>query len=242
MKTLTSLFNRNRVYGSEEAYDLWAKTYDDERDNLMLYYDKIILNKLIAGINLNGKVILDYGCGTGRNWGDLLNHNPQKIIGCDTSSGMLDVLKSKYKNAETHIITENNLSFLPDYSCDVLISTLVIAHIKEIKEIFSEWSRVLKPEGDIIITDFHPEHLSSGGSRTFKHDDKSITIKNYVHPVEFIKKELSLLGFETKELIEIKIDKDVKSFYEKNNALAVYEKYKGQPFIYGIHLSRRHAD
>jgi len=30
----------------------------------------------------------------------------------------------------------------------------------------------------------------------------------------------------------------MKHYYEKQNALAVYNKYKGFPVIYGIHLKR----
>jgi hypothetical protein len=38
------------------------------------------------------------------------------------------------------------------------------------------------------------------------------------------------------------IDENVKSFYVKKNALHVYDKLKGIPYIYGLHLSRMYAD
>ena len=242
MKFISTLINRPRIYDSEDAYKLWSMNYDDERDNLMLHYDKIILGKLISKIDLSGKIILDYGCGTGRNWDDLINRNPGKIIGCDISAEMLDKLKAKFNGAAVHLIKENTLSFLTGGGCNVIISTLVIAHIKEINNLFKEWSRVLKSNGDIILTDFHPELLANGGERTFNHNGKSITIRNYIHHVAEIEYMFSSLGFKTAELIEKNIDEEVKIFYEKHNALNVYEKYKGLPFIYGIHLSRRNAD
>jgi len=60
----------------------------------------------------------------------------------------------------------------------MVVSTLVIAHIKNIKSLFVEWNRILKDHADLIITDFHPVLLTGGGTRTFRDGDSRITIKN----------------------------------------------------------------
>jgi ubiquinone/menaquinone biosynthesis C-methylase UbiE len=231
-------YHPGKTYSAGEAYKVWAQTYDDENDNLMLHYDKIILTELISQIKLKGKVILDYGCGTGRNWNDLLINNPAKLIGCDLSPEMLDKLKSKIRNAETYLMNNEKLYFLNKNDCDVIVSTLVIAHIKNIEELFTEWNRVMKVSGDIVITDFHPDILERGGSRTFKHGNESVTIENYFHSIPEIEKLLSSFGFKIVGRIEKIIDESVKHFYERHNALHVYERFKGLPFIYGIHMSR----
>lgn len=230
------------IQAAEAAYNTWAENYDNEQNNLMLYYDKIILSYLIYEINLKETVILDYGCGTGRNWPDLLKYCPKKIIGCDISEKMLGILKSKFDNAETYLINDDKLAFLKNNSADIIISTLVIAHLKNLKKVFFEWDRVLKSTGRIIITDFHPELLTAGGSRTFKHKSASVTIENYVHPIAEIESLLFPYGFRTVKLIEKKIEPDIKHFYKMNNALHIYEKFEGAPFIYGILLSRQYAD
>lgn len=204
----------------------------------MLYYDKIILAELIYKIKLKDKVILDYGCGTGRNWPDLLRHNPAKIIGCDISPEMLAKLNSKFKNAETYLIKDEKQTFLKDRQVDLIISTLVVAHIKNIDEIFSAWDRAMKNSGDIIITDFHPELLAKGGARTFKQGSKSFKIENYIHMPAKIEEMLFKFGFRKINFIQKIIDDEVKHFYEKQNAVSVYDKFKGTPFIYGIHLAR----
>lgn len=241
MKNLFSFFNRKNIYSPKDAYNIWADTYDKEQDNLMLFYDKIILSELLSKTEIKEKVILDYGCGTGRNWSLFLRNEPQEIIGCDISSNMVEKLKSKYKSAKTFLIKDNKLPIINNNECDLIVSTLVIAHVEKIEEMFAEWSRVIKNSGDIIITDFHPTLLAEGGTRTFSHDNKSLTIKNYIHTISEIEKKLSSYGFKTVSLIEKNIDDDVKHFYIKHNALKVYEKFKGIPFIYGIHLSRADA-
>ena len=69
---------------------------------------------------------------------------------------MLNKLHYKYPEAETYLLQENNLKESKDGSCDIIISTLVVAHIQNLENAFIEWSRILKNNGEIIITDFHP--------------------------------------------------------------------------------------
>lgn len=229
---------KNIIKTPEDAYNIWAEIYDNEQDNLVLHYDNIILNELISKIHLKDKIIFDYGCGTGRNWPLLLDKNPAKLIGCDISQKMLHKLKEKYPNAEVYQSKDLQVSFLRDKTCDIIISTLVIAHITDIEKMFSGWERIIKNKSDIIITDFHPELLAKGGVRTFKNGINVISIENYIHSVKIIEGILSHFRFKVLNRIEKKIDKNVKHFFEKQNALKVYEKFYNTPFIYGLHLSR----
>ena len=168
----------------------------------------------------------------------LLDKNPAKVIGCDISQKMLHKLKEKYPNAEVYKSKDLKLSFLPNNTCDIIISTLVIAHITDIQKTFSEWERIMKNKSDIIITDFHPELLAKGGVRTFKNGREVITVENYYHSIKTIEEILSHFRFKVLNLIEKNIDENVKHFYAKQNALQVYENFYNTPFIYGIHLSR----
>lgn len=234
---LNSLFERD----AQQAYDIWASHYDEQPDNLMLALDEGVFSELISEISFRNKIIADVGCGTGRHWEKIYAKQPTRLIGYDVSDGMLRILKKKFPEAETHILKTNYLKGLENNSCDIIISTLAIAHIKNIEEAFAEWSRVLKTDGQFIITDYHPDTLSKGGNRTFTHNGKKIAIKNYVHPIEQVKKIMEKLYFKTETFIEKKIDETVKSYYEKQNALPVFERFKGTPIIYGIYLTRRNA-
>jgi ubiquinone/menaquinone biosynthesis C-methylase UbiE len=222
----------------KEGYKIWSESYDDEKDNLMLTYDEIILKTLLSKIDLSGKTILDYGCGTGRNWFELLKHDPDRIIGCDISSEMIDRLKRKYSFAESFLIKNDKLNFLSNKECDIIISTLVISHVYDIENLFIEWDRVLKDSGDIIISDFHPDLFAKGGTRTFKQAGKSYKIQNYIHHLREIEELLCRYGFTKITLIEKMIDEEVKGFYIKKNAEHIYSRFMGIPFIYGIYLKR----
>ena len=139
-----------------DGYNLWAENYDDQEDNLMLALDEEVFSGLLNGIDVENKIIADVGCGTGRHWQKLLDKKPQKITGFDVSEGMLEILKQKFPVAETHLLKNNMLDQLKNNSCDIIISTLTIAHIKNAEAAINEWNRVLKPGGYIILTDYHP--------------------------------------------------------------------------------------
>lgn len=225
----------------EEAYNSWSLSYDAQPDNLILALDETIFTKLIGKVSFQDKVIADIGCGTGRHWKKLYVKQPARIIGYDISEGMLKILKGKFPEAEVHQLNSAHLEGLANGSCEIITSTLALAHIKNIEAAFIEWNRVLKADGHIIITDYHPNILLKGGDRTFMHNGKLVAIKNYVHPVEKIKVLLSSLGFNPIDFMEMEIDETVKHYYEKQNALKVFKRFKGIPLIYGIHLTRTNA-
>jgi len=222
----------------EKAYDLWAANYDGQPDNLMLALDEGVFSALLDEIEVKDKILVDVGCGTGRHWKKIIDRRPKKITGFDVSEKMLSMLRQKFPQTETHHLINNKLNGLVDNSCDIIISTLTIAHIENIEEVLKEWVRVLKPGGDIIITDYHPTALANGADRTFNHNNKKVAIINYTHPIEKIKIIIAGLHLKVLKTIEKNIDIAVKPYYEKHNALAVFEKWKNTPIIYGLRLKK----
>ena len=220
------------------AYDQWSGNYDDQPDNLMLAWDNAIFSELINVIDPGGKTIVDVGCGTGRHWQELYNKNVRSLIGFDVSEGMLSVLQAKFPQAVTHRLNDNILDAIPAESCDCVVSTLTIAHIKNAEEAITEWCRILKPGGHLIITDYHPYALTKGATRTFNYKSKTFSIRNYVHTLESIDVVMRQLKMQQLRLIEKIIDASAKPFYEKQNALPIYEAWKGVPVIYGKLLKK----
>jgi ubiquinone/menaquinone biosynthesis C-methylase UbiE len=225
----------------EEAYEIWSANYDKQPGNLMLDLDERIFSDLIEHIDLRDKEVADIGCGTGRHWQKIYSKNPSNLIGFDVSGSMLELLTSKFPFALTQKTTDNLLSLIPDSSMDMIISTLTVAHIKNIEEAIASWSRVLKNNGELVVTDFHPSLLARGGKRSFSHGGRSLSVKNYIHPVGKIKKAFYDAGFTLIREEEKKVDEDVRSYYETKNALDVYERFKGLPVIYGFHLRKQRA-
>ncbi|OCX50230.1 hypothetical protein BEL04_23250 [Mucilaginibacter sp. PPCGB 2223] len=243
LQTIRGFIRRNTALihekGSVEAYDLWAGSYDDQPDNLMFYLDNRIFGELMTTVNLKGKNVADIGCGTGRHWPLLYQQQVGNLTGYDVSGRMLERLHIKFPDAGlVKIISDDFLTDVPDATYDAIISTLTIAHIENLAYALLEWCRILKPQGEIIITDFHPQALAAGGKRTFQHDRKLIGIRNHVHSTADLKELFIRSGFTVISETERVIDESVKHFYEKQDALHVYNDFEGRPMIYGIHLKR----
>jgi len=245
IRTLKKFLPRNpfssqaREGGVVEAYNLWAENYDSQPGNLMLDLDAIIFSKLLDGLRLKDKQAADIGCGTGRHWPRILAENPAALTGFDVSPGMLSKLRIKYPKADTAVITNNRFHAIADQSYDVILSTLTVAHIRDIEEALRAWCRILRDGGDIIITDFHPDALAMGGKRTFSHKNGTRTVQNFVHPVEMIKDILLGNGFDVAAEQERRVDDSVRHYYQEQNALHVYEKFKDCPIIYGLHFKKQ---
>ena len=223
-----------------EAYDIWSGSYDSQPGNLMLDLDEIIFSSLLKNINLENKQVADIGCGTGRHWQKLYAGIPASVTGYDVSEGMLNQLTKKFPSAITHRVTDNLLPDVAAGSVDCIISTLTIAHIKNVDEAIASWGRILKKGGDLIITDFHPAILALGGKRSFNHENKNLSVKNYVHPLENVKKLFIKYGFNIIKQEERYIDESVRSYYEAGQAMHVFQKFNGMPVIYGLYLKKQY--
>lgn len=235
-------FSRSRKKPQTEepslAYNQWAATYDQQPDNLMLQLDESVFGGFLSDISLAGKTVIDYGCGTGRHWPAMLQQNPAILKGFDVSEGMLAKLQEKIPGASTFLLQDEKMEGVADASADWIISTLTMAHLEDLSPVFAEWNRVLKPYGEVIITDYHPAVLAKGGQRTFKAGNKLISIQNQVWKLALIRQLAGQLQWTEIRLVEKILDPSLKPFYEKQNALHVYNTYQGLPLIYGIRFKK----
>jgi ubiquinone/menaquinone biosynthesis C-methylase UbiE len=236
-KLWTGIFPKQET-DSRSAYNLWAADYDHQPGNLMLDLDELVFGELLKGVEVAGKEIADIGCGTGRHWSKIMAKQPGRMIGYDVSEGMLEKLQQKFPSAETYLLGKDNTISLGSGSCDLVCSTLTVAHIDNIGSALSEWTRIIKDQGDMLVTDYHPAVLEKGGKRTFHHNGKLVAVKNYIHTIDHIRTIAKQLQLKEVCFIEKIVDESVKQYYENKNALAVYEAYKGLPVIYGIHFKK----
>lgn len=223
------------------AYDIWSASYDDQPGNLMLDLDEVIFSELLSGIDLEDKHVADIGCGTGRHWQKIYDKQPALLTGYDVSRGMLEKLKRKFPAAQTKQVTDDLLTDLPDHSVDCIVSTLTIAHMKDPDLSVAAWARVLTHDGHLLITDFHPDILAKGGRRSFSSGNKTLSVVNYVHPLGGLTSLLKHHGFRLVQKMERFINEDVRHYYEHKKAQDVYERFKGMPVIFGLHLKKQDA-
>ncbi|MBD8007284.1 class I SAM-dependent methyltransferase [Bacillus norwichensis] len=108
--------------------------------------------------NHNQKILF-VGVGTGADL-ELIGHSDLDITAIDYSPDMLEIAKRKFENSSIHFLEMDaqNMGFGDD-SFDYIVASLILSVVPDANKCFSEITRVLKPDGKIIIFDkFVPEN------------------------------------------------------------------------------------
>ncbi len=231
-RQLGAFFSRGRLSASR-AYRLWAATYDEQPDNLMFRIDEEAVVELAHEAELKDKRLLDMGCGTGRHWPFFQSLGPVSLLGCDLSPAMLARLKAKFPGADTRLVKDARVPFLPDASIDVVISTLTIGHIDEPEAVLADWCRVLVPGGCLLLTEFHPEALARGAERSFCFGNRVLRVRNFAHPLPELRRTLSHLGLRVRILREQAVEESMAEWYP-DGRLDTYRAFLGIPVHYAL--------
>lgn len=221
-----------------EGYDRWAATYDAQPENVVFALESPLFSELLARVAIEGNIVVDIGCGTGRHWPEILSRTPAELIGVDPSPLMLERLKAHYPDARVMCGEGDHLPEIAGASCDLIISTLALAHIPAAACAIGEWGRILRRGGAMLITDFHPEAIGAGMKRTFVSGGQTIEIEHHTTDLERLRQIAAECGLTAVFAAERAIDESVRPLFERAQYLKAYEKHKGQPLVFGMHFTK----
>ncbi len=188
-----------KIVDSAVGYDWAADKYDDKEK----YLNSFEQGKLLPLLgDLQNKKILEIGAGTGRFTVQLVRSGAE-VLATDISAAMLAVLQRKLKNKVTvQVVDAESLPFT-EATFDMVIATFLIVHLKDPRRFFDEAYRVLKPRGQLVITNINqkepPEIKTAKGA---------IKITSYYHRPEKIREILEDLAFGIKHQVFV-AEKDV---------------------------------
>lgn len=142
---------------AKDAYDELADEYDQAvRPNL--YTADLEFSATTSLIpDVDGKRVLDAGCGTGT-YTEWLLDQEAKVVGVDVSEEMLShAIKKADTQAEFHQADlEEPLDFAAENAFDGIVSSLTLDYVKNWRRTFSEFARILKSDGFIVFSVLHP--------------------------------------------------------------------------------------
>jgi malonyl-CoA O-methyltransferase len=168
---------------TREGYDRWASGYDSY-DNPLIALEEPVVRELIR--EPAGLTAIDVGCGTGRHTAWLAERGA-RVTGVDFSQGMLEVLRAKVGARPIELIEHDLGTGIPaeDSRFDLAISCLVLEHVDDLAAIFAELSRVVRPGGRVVISDFHPEMVRRGFHARFREapGQQKIQIRGASHTI-----------------------------------------------------------
>ena len=164
-----------RTLDTQSAYAKWAENYPAQAHNALMEVEQEALLSLLPDVR--GKRVLDLGCGSGRYTRVLLASGAAFAFGVDLSHAMLRA---------GHVGQVSQADWLaipfPADTFDVIVSGLTIGHVHDLNAAFAEAARVLKVDGVLLYSSFHPLGHFLGWQRTFQTSDgETFAVESYVH-------------------------------------------------------------
>ena len=140
-------------------FDTEAANWDQEPRRVKLAKD--LFAAIAATVPLNPSMeALDFGCGTGLVTLPLAARTG-RVTGVDSSRGMLGVLENKARqqgvaNIAVHY-SDAGCDDIPDASCDLVVTTMALHHLRDIPPLLAQFFRILREGGHVCIADLDVE-------------------------------------------------------------------------------------
>lgn len=176
----------------QEAYQCWAATYDSTENPLIALEERSLLPLLN---DVQGRDVLDIGCGTGRWLRHLSDLGARSLCGIDNSAAMLSVAKSTCSpSTKLHLADALSLP-LPDASVDLVIGSFLLSYVEAVDTFIEEVHRVLRDGGLLLLSDLHPEARRHGWRSSFRVQESSYIIATYAYSLAKLKESLRMTAF-----------------------------------------------
>jgi SAM-dependent methyltransferase len=151
-----------RMVDARTGYGEWATTYERTVEDAM---DVELLDRLESPPWATIRVAADLGCGTGRTGAWLKRRGVRAIDGVDLTTEMLAVAREK--GAHRRLVEADVRSTpLESGAYDLAISSLVDEHLPDVRPLYHEAFRLVKPGGHFVIVAYHPQFIMVSGMPT----------------------------------------------------------------------------
>ncbi|KXK01602.1 MAG: menaquinone biosynthesis methyltransferase [Chlorobi bacterium OLB4] len=139
--------------------------YDKVNHLATLNIDKKWRRGIIEMIKQDGiqkDKIFDVASGTGDQTVELLRLDPQEILSCDISEGMLEIQRRKIKSERVKIINEDFMNIELKNYFDIITVSFGFRNFKNQEGAFTKMHSLLKPGGSLFVLEiFRTEGISS---------------------------------------------------------------------------------
>jgi SAM-dependent methyltransferase len=140
------------------VYEQHSAGYDAHAGGGLFAVDEPVVAEYLDGREPG--VALDAACGTGR-FAGFLARRGHRVIGADSSPDMLAHARRRVPDGAFHLAELDRLP-LADHAVDIAICALALVHVPRLQPVLAEFARVLRPGGDLVISDVHHEHVTRG--------------------------------------------------------------------------------
>lgn len=217
---------------SLDSYELMAADYAEHVDSKPWNadYERPAVMKLVGDVE--GETILDAGCAAGWYSKRFIEGGAKKVIGLDFSPEMIRYSNIRLKDEDRkryefhcHDLSER-LGYLESGRFDKVVSSLTLHYVEEWKVPMEEFNRLLRSQGELIISVHHPmaDYVDFQRENYFKREltkdvwemnGKDVEVQFYTRSLHEMMNSITDAGFLIEAVVE---PMPTESFREKNEA------------------------
>lgn len=221
----------------EDAYRLWAPTYDATENPLLALEERYLLPQLDC---VRGATVVDVGCGTGRWLKRMAQLGASSLTGVDSSSDMLAIAQMhRLRNTDLHQTDAVHLPSATE-SVDIVIASFLVSYLGSLSLFLQEMFRVLRPGGVLFLTDLHPEGRRRGWASTFRHENEVYVIDTVPYTLDNLRREASLARFYPQFCLEPCFGEPERQFFLRAQRSDLFEASAAKPAIYIAAMKKGH--
>jgi ubiquinone/menaquinone biosynthesis C-methylase UbiE len=206
-----------------EAYERWAPVYPPLAHNPLMRAEQ--RSMLEAWPNVAGKRVLDLACGSGRYSRLLREANAAQVVALDFCAPMLEQVRDVGR-------VHASMMQLPFKSAvfDAVVCGLAVGHATDIRQWMSEIARVLRPDGNLMYSDFHSEAIRAGMTRSFE-DSAGVTwaVPHQIYDLPCQREAMADAGLIVERVREIRMGMELNEAF--TGSQRAYQKWRGVPVV-----------
>jgi malonyl-CoA O-methyltransferase len=212
------------------AYERWAPLYPPVPHNPLMRAEQQAMLRYWP--ELSGCRALDLACGSGRYSQLLAESNAAHVVAMDFCVPMLTQVPVGTRVCGSMM----HLPFAAD-SFDVVISGLAIGHAPDLQSWMAGVANVLRNDGTLLYSDFHPEAARAGVTRSFKDSDgQSRSVPHHEYSIAAQVDAAKAAGLRVEAIHEVRVGIELREAFTKSEEF--YRRWDGLPIVLVI-LARK---
>ncbi|MGA3080384.1 MAG: class I SAM-dependent methyltransferase [Terracidiphilus sp.] len=225
-----------RLLPVEEAYQLWAPTYDSAPNPLLCLEERHLAPMLQPTEHCD---VVDLGCGTGR-WLERLSAlQPRSLIGVDTSAAMLGRAAGRLGRNALLVQADCLKTPLDAASADFILASFLLSYVDDVDELAREIARIARPGALVFLSDVHPATNEYGWRRTFRCAHEVIEIQTHPYRILDLHAAMKAADFVMESFSEYSFGDEEKALFFRAGRPGLYEAVEGLPVLYLASYRRR---
>ena len=180
---------------------------------------------------VEAEALLDVGTGTARR---LAEAAPRvaTAVGVDLVIEMLAAGRAVDPSRGPLVVADARALPFTAGSFDLIWCRLVLGHLANLEPAYAELRRVARPPARLVVTDFHPEAVAAGHTRSFRDAGGIVrTVEHHVHGAGSHAAVATRAGWRLDRVVDVTPSDEERPMYEAAGRLDQFEREAELPLV-----------